>query len=123
MTLGFQVSLEILIIIMIGYITYCLLKNRIIIRYALPWLLMLIVLGLVVLFPKILSVISGLMGIKTEANMIFFVGFCFVMLLMFSITMALTRCTKRIKKLTQELALLEHENRMYREGQEESRKG
>lgn len=123
MTLSFQVSLEILILAMIIYVIRCLLKNKIIIRYALPWLLMLLALGIVGLFPEMLSIISGVVGIKTEANMIFFVGFCFVILLMFSFTMALTRCTKRIKKLTQELALLEYENRTGRKCQEENGKG
>lgn len=84
-------------------------KKKIDLRYALPWLCLCI--GMLVLdfFPGITSGLAELMGISLPINMMFFLGFCFCLLIIFTITMSLSRMVRKQKQLAQELALLRRE--------------
>ena len=59
------------------------------------------------LFPSIISHLAQIMGIDTPINMLFFLGFCFSLAIIFVLTIAISRMSIRIKELTQELALFE----------------
>lgn len=76
-------------------------------RYALAWLL--VGMGVLVLdlFPGIMEWFASFMGIELPINMLFFWGFCFSLVLIFGLTMAVSRMSIRIKNLAQELALYE----------------
>ena len=50
-------------------------------------------------------------------NMIFFLGFLFSLAIIFTLTVALSRVTIRVRKLAQELALYEHEQQRREEHQ------
>ena len=55
--------------------------------------------------PKGIEYISELMGIADPVNMLFFLGFCFSLAIIFALTVAVSRMSVRIKELAQELAL------------------
>ena len=46
-------------------------------------------------------------GLPFPVNMMFFFGFCFTLLLLFSLTVKVSRQAEQLKRLTQEIALLE----------------
>ena len=48
-----------------------------------------------------------LLGIELPVNMMFFFGFCFTLLLLFILTVKVSKQEEQLKRLTQELALLE----------------
>ena len=76
-------------------------------QYTLTWLTLLVVLLLVALFPQLLSWMSGLIGIALPINMVFFLGFCFLLLIVFELTQAVSKMSVQIKDLTQKIALLD----------------
>ena len=59
-----------------------------------------------ILFPGILNVISGIIGIAVPVNTIFFLGFLFALLIIFNLTSAVSKMSVEITRLTQELAIL-----------------
>ena len=61
-------------------------------------------------FRSVQGVMMGLakfMGIEVPSNMLFFLGFCFALIIIFVLTIAVSRMSIRIKSLTQEMALYE----------------
>jgi len=85
---------------------YFIKKNVIELKYSLVWLFIaLSTIGLA-FFPGLLVSISKVMSIQTPVNTLFFIGFYFLLMLLFSITVIVSRNNLRIKTLNQELALL-----------------
>lgn len=76
-------------------------------EYTVTWLILLLVLLIFVLFPGLQTWLSSLMGIALPVNMIFFLGFCFALLIMYRLTKAVSKMSVENKKLTQRIALLE----------------
>ena len=50
------------------------------------------------------------LGIFSPVNMIFFLGFVLSLVIIFTLTVALSRVTARVRKLAQMIALQEDEN-------------
>ena len=48
-----------------------------------------------------------MIGVASPINMLFFLGFCFSLVIIFVLTVAISRVSIRMKQLTQELALYE----------------
>lgn len=82
-------------------------EKKLLLQYTLTWLTLLVVLLLVALFPQLLSWISDLIGIALPINMVFFLGFCFSLLIIFELTQAVSKMSVQIKDLTQKIALLD----------------
>ena len=80
------------------------------IKYILPWLFVDGALMIITAFPQILDVFCALFGIETPSNMLFFFALIFLTLIVFSMTLVISKQNKDIKDLTQRLALNE-ENR------------
>ena len=76
-------------------------------KYALSWLLVMCALFVFDCAPRLLVVVSDFLGIYAPVNMIFFLGFCFSLLIIFSLTVALSRLSDSIRKLDQIVALNE----------------
>ena len=81
-------------------------KRKIDLRYALPWLCLCVGMLILDFFPGITSWLAELMGVSLPINMMFFLGFCFCLLIIFMITMSLSRMGRKQKQLAQEMALL-----------------
>lgn len=84
-------------------------KNRLELKYSLLWF----VLGIGVLFfalcPSATVWLADLFGIGIPINLIFFAGFCFALMIIFSLTAAISRMSVKLKRLTQEIGLLNKE--------------
>ncbi len=79
------------------------------IKYILPWLILDGGMMIITAFPKILSFFCDLFGIETPSNMLFFFGLIFLAMIVFSITLVISKQNENIKNLTQRLALYEDE--------------
>ena len=77
---------------------------------ALAWLI--VGVGTLVLdcFPNLITWLARKVGIASPVNMLFFFGFCFSLMIIFVLTVSISRMSIRIKQLAQELALHEKEN-------------
>ena len=85
-------------------------KNKLELKYALSWLFLELGIFIIKLIPNLLNVISKALGIYNEINMLFFLGFVFIILVIFSLTMSLSRNSERVRKMAQEIALNSYYN-------------
>ena len=76
-------------------------------KYSLLWLLAGLIMLLVVAFPNFIIWATGKMGIKVASNGIFAICILLEIVIMISMTAALSDFANRIKILTQNIAILE----------------
>jgi hypothetical protein len=89
-------------------------RRRLELKYVLAWLLADLALIFFALFPQTMMGMAQLLGIYSPVNMIFFLGFVFLALIIFSLTVALSRATANQRRLAQYAALKDYEERMRR---------
>lgn len=108
--MGIQLTLILIAIlsVAIGSISIKVYQRKLDLQYSLTWFLLVIGLVVVVIFPQILTILSELLGIQTPINMIFFLGFLFILLLLFRLTILCGKMANEIKRLSQEVAIKEH---------------
>ncbi len=107
MTLKLQVVIVVAILFVLAILVNMIRRRSLELKYALPWMLVLAALFVFACWPKLLIVVSDFLGIYAPVNMIFFLGFCFSLLIIFSLTVALSRLSNSIRTLDQIVALNE----------------
>lgn len=109
MNVKLQIIIAVIIIVALCVIVNMIRAKRLELRYALAW--MIVGVGTLVLdfFPSLMNWLARKLGIASPVNMLFFFGFCFSLMIIFVLTVAVSRMSIRIKQLAQELAL--HEKR------------
>ena len=80
------------------------------IKYVLPWIFLDAGMMIITAFPGILDVFCALFGIETPSNMLFFFGLVFLALIVFSMTLVISKQNDNIRDLTQRLAFYEEKN-------------
>ena len=70
---------------------------------------MIVALMVLTTFPKLLTVISDLVGIAAPMNLLFFFGFVISMTIIYILTVAVSKMSENIRTLTQKVAILEKE--------------
>ena len=121
MNLRIQIIIAIVIIIALIVIINMIRKKALELRYALTWLGVGAVVLVLDVFPEIMGWLARIMGITLPSNMLFFLGFCFSLTIIFGLTIAGSRMSIRIKNLTQEMALYmkREEERIRKAGRDE----
>ena len=109
MSTRLQIILILLVLIMILVVVRRIRSKKLLLQYTLSWMMLLAMLLLVACIPNLLKGISSLLGIASPMNMVFFVGFCFTLLIIFDLTQAVSKMSQQIKDLTQKVALMEKE--------------
>ncbi|PKM87475.1 MAG: DUF2304 domain-containing protein [Firmicutes bacterium HGW-Firmicutes-12] len=84
-------------------------KESLDLKYSLLWLFSGICLILLAINHQVLSYLSSILDIVVPVNLLFLVGNLFLIAIVFSLTVALSRNSRRIRNLTQEVALLKNE--------------
>lgn len=105
MNIRIQIIIAVFIILALAGIVNMIRKKALELRYALAWIGVGIGVLVLDLFPGLMEVISKILGIASPVNMLFFFGFCFSLIIIFILTVAISRMSIRIKQLAQELAL------------------
>ncbi len=111
MTLKFRLIMAAILLIGFVIIINMVRKKSLDLRYALIWLALIAMILVIVIVPGLLGVITHFLGIYDAMNMVFFMGFVFLIIVTFFLTAALSRNSNRIKALTQQVALLEKQVR------------
>lgn len=111
MNVKLQIIIAVAILFALGIIINMIRKKALELRYALAWLIVGVGVFVLDIFPGIMVKLASVLGIYSPVNMLFFLGFCFSLVIIFVLTVAVSRMSIRIKELTQELALYEKENR------------
>ncbi|MDO4262324.1 MAG: DUF2304 domain-containing protein [Eubacteriales bacterium] len=107
MTLKLQIVIGVAILVVLAILVNMIRRRSLELKYALVWILVLAALLAFDCAPALLTVVSGFLGIYAPVNMIFFLGFCFSLLIIFSLTVALSRLSNSVRTLDQAAALME----------------
>lgn len=107
MNIRIKIIVAIFIVIAICVIVNMIRNKSLELKYALAWLIVGICVLILDLFPGLMDWMAKLMGIASSVNMLFFLGFCFSLVIIFTLTISISRMSIQIKKLAQKLALYE----------------
>lgn len=109
MTVQLRIILFILILLTFALFVDQIKQKKLKLQYTLTWMLLLLFILIVTVFPEILGFVANIMGIALPINMIFFFGFLFTLVIIYRLTMAVSKQSEEIKFLTRKVALLEKE--------------
>ncbi|RGY78903.1 DUF2304 domain-containing protein [Dorea sp. AM58-8] len=107
MNIRIQIIIGIAVILALCVIINMIRNKRLELRYALAWLIVGGGIFILDCFPQLITWMARKLGIASPINMLFFLGFCFSLMIIFVLTVAVSRASIRIKELAQELALYE----------------
>lgn len=102
-----RLSLGVIVALYFYLMLYFLKRKTLALKYALLWLFSGLAMGILLLFPKILFVFVGILGIETPVYGLFLAGIFFLLAISMSLTAIVSKQTERIKDLAQEHAMLE----------------
>lgn len=101
-----------------------LLKNKTLeLRYTLLWMFCGLVLAVLIVCPEILAFLVRLVGVQSNMNGLFLMGFAFLIMIIMSLTAIVSKQTNKIRILVQEMAILEKRVRELEKEKVESSQG
>lgn len=109
MSVRSRIIISVLIVIGMICIVRTVKKRKIDLRYALVWLLVCVGILVFTVFPKLLELLSDCLGIATPVNMLFFIGFCLSLVILYTLSISTSRLSAKVKVLTQEMAILKYD--------------
>ena len=112
MTEGFGVAL-VGAVVVLGVIFEMLRRRYVRGRFALVWLAVAIVTVTLAIMPNILEWTAGAVGVRVPLNLLFFVGFLGLMLIIIQLTAAYGKLEDRVRVLAEQLAILEAQRTEY----------
>ena len=110
MTTKFQIILIVGILLILLLILNMIRKRKLELKYSLVWLIVMILLLFIAGSPEKLTEISKALGIYSPVNMVFFLGFVFSLIIIFVLTVTVSRLSARIRRLAQIVAMLNSYN-------------
>lgn len=122
MTFKLQMIVGVILIIGLIAIINMIRRRKLDLKYALSWLIAIFFVLVLDIFPILLTKLSGFLGIWAPVNMIFFLGFCFSLVIIFTLTVTLSRMSERVRKLAQAVAINEEKIELLMKELEESKK-
>ena len=75
-------------------------------KYVLVWIASAIAMVVCVCFPSLMDAFAHILGIYSTTNMIFFVGFLFLLVICFSLTITLSKVTDEVRKMAQIVSMI-----------------
>lgn len=106
MSTRLQIILMIVMLLVVIYIVNLVRKKRIDFKYALMWLFVDICILLLTIVPDFLTILSKAIGIASPMNMLFFFGFCFAVIIIFFLSLSVSKLADKVRKLSQEIAII-----------------
>lgn len=107
MTQTASLFISIVIVLFVVYSFHLIKKDKLSIRYSLSWYILSVILLIAVWFPNLLVILANVLGIYSPINLVFFVGFCLSLWILFSLTRIVSIQSSKIKSLAQQIALSE----------------
>lgn len=108
MELKLKIIIIIIMILFIMYMLQAVRKNKISLKNILIWIIADLLVIVSVLFLDELLKIANFIGIETVSNMLFFIGFVFLIILCFNLSSEISIQNKKIINLTQEIGILKN---------------
>ena len=104
--MSLNLFLILLLIFQLLLIISTLKRKKLSISFGSLWIVMVILMIILVIFPNIIYKISDFFGFETSSNMLFLLGFFFLFYISFILTTTISMQNDRIKQLIQEISLL-----------------
>ena len=120
MFIELRVIMLVIIVIMLIFFITMLRKQKLDLKYCLVWLFGLFCIAVVCIFPGLLEYLSGLLGIEVPVNALFLICIAFLACISISLTVVVSRLSARLRKLTQNIAILECEARKDNDSKEKN---
>ena len=111
MTLKLQILIIAALAIALVFIILQIRNRKLDLKYSLTWFFLILALLILTIFPLILTFFSNLVGFGSQMNMLFVSGFLLTLLIIFTLTRAVSKLMDQVRTLTQKVALLERELR------------
>lgn len=108
MELRLKIIIIVIMLFLLLYMFNIVKKNKVSTKNILLWVVADILVILVTLFLDFWLEVANFFGIKTVSNMMFFMGFIFLIVLCFNLSSQLSIQNKKIINLTQELGILKN---------------
>lgn len=101
-------------------------KYKLELKYSLIWIFLSVAGVVSAIFPQIFFSIAWIMGIELPVNAVFLLAVSSVFLILYSLTASLSNHSRKLRALTQELALMRYhvealEQRLYKQQEGENR--
>lgn len=109
MSTRFRIILIILLLSVFAILISHIRSKKLQLQYSLSWMGMLLIILIVAIFPGILDWFASLCGVILPINIVFFLGFCFVLVIVYGLTSAVSKLSKENKELAQKIALIDKE--------------
>jgi len=103
-----QIILVISTIIFSAYIISMINKRKLQLKYALTWILTSFVFILISIFPSLLFNLSKILHIFNPVNALFLIIIFFLMIIVFTLSVAISKSSLKVKDLTQEVGILKN---------------
>lgn len=109
MSLKIQIIIAVIVVLALIGIANMVRKEALDLKFALSWMVVGGIVLIMDIFPGIMNWLVHLLGIQLPVNMLFFFGFCFTLLLVFTLTIKVSKQSEQLKRLTQEMALIQEQ--------------
>ena len=100
------IMLTIIVALFIFFISM-LRKQKLDLKYCLVWMFALLGIAIFCIFPGLLAGLSDLIGIELPVNTLFLICIAFLACICISLTIVVSRLSKRLRLLTQNIAIQE----------------
>lgn len=107
MSVKFQTFMILGALVLLVIIFVLLKHGKMTVKYSLLWMCLSLVLLVFAIFPYVVYVLRDLMGVEMPVNLVFMLMFCFVLLVLLSLSIAISQLAEKSKRLTQANAILE----------------
>jgi len=108
--LGLRIAMLTIIIALFVFFVILLRRKKLDLKYCLVWLFGLLGISVFCIFPGALDSLSALLGIGVPVNTLFLVCIAFLACICISLTIVVSRLSDRLRQLTQNIAIYEHEH-------------
>jgi hypothetical protein len=109
MNIRLQIIMVIASALFLGFVVIMIKNKKIELKYTLTWLLTAAAFIVLSIFPETLVLLSQLLNIKEPVNTLFLSIIFFMLLIIFTLTLALSRNASRVKTITQEIGIIKME--------------
>lgn len=102
-----RISLILALILYFVLILLLLKKREISLKYTLIWLFAGVCMGILVIWPEMLTAITRIIGIESNMNGLFILAIAFVIVILMALTSIVTKQNEKIRSLTQTMGMME----------------
>lgn len=122
MSLRLTIIIVACMILAIVYFFTLISKNRLGYKYGLTWIVVAFVISIISMWPDALTFVAKIMGVATPSNAMFFLGFVFLLMVVFSLSITISKEIDKTRRLTQDLGILRKELHDYQHMMDEKLK-